>query len=141
MKHWSAAVFAACSLALAGCNTMEGVGTDIERGGQKVQDASRKVRQEWRETSARNEREYDAARATCAGTRGAEHDACTDRAHARYASEMDRARREHPRSSMRVESDEDRREDAYDAARDRCEAMRGAAEDACIADAHRRFDR
>jgi len=109
---------------------MEGVGTDIERGGQKVQDASRKVRQEWRETSARNEREYDAARAACAGTRGAEHDAC-----------MDRARREHPRSSMRVESDKDRREDAYDAARDRCDAMRGDAEDACIADAHRRFQR
>lgn len=26
---------------LAGCNTMEGVGKDVERGGEKVQDAAK----------------------------------------------------------------------------------------------------
>ena len=28
-------------LALAGCNTMEGAGKDIERGGEKIQEAAR----------------------------------------------------------------------------------------------------
>ena len=29
---------------LAGCNTMEGVGRDMERGGEKVQDSARDAR-------------------------------------------------------------------------------------------------
>jgi len=29
----------------AGCNTMEGVGKDVERGGEKMQDSARDVRQ------------------------------------------------------------------------------------------------
>ena len=29
---------------LAGCNTMEGVGRDVERGGEKVQDAAKDAR-------------------------------------------------------------------------------------------------
>lgn len=141
MKYRIALVSAVCGIALAGCNTMEGAGQDIARGGQKIQDASQKVRQEWREASARNEREYDAARGNCAGLSAADRDACLDRAHARYTQEMGDARRAYPRAGMRVESDEDRREDAYDAARDRCEAMQGAAEDQCIADARSRFRR
>ena len=28
---------------LAGCNTMQGVGKDVERGGEKVQDAAKDV--------------------------------------------------------------------------------------------------
>ena len=30
---------------LAGCNTMQGAGRDIERGGEKVQDTARDVKQ------------------------------------------------------------------------------------------------
>lgn len=139
MKYAIAWLCAACALALAGCNTMEGLGTDIAKGGQKIESASQKVRHDWREARARNEREYDQARATCAGLSGTDHDACMDRAHQRYAAEMGEARREYPRSSMAAESQEDRLEDAYDAARARCETLRGSAEDQCIADARARY--
>jgi predicted small secreted protein len=139
MKYWIGLVFAACGLALAGCNTMEGMGTDISRGGQKIQDAARHVRQDWRQASVRNEHEYEAARAHCAGLSGADHDACMDQARARYNAEMSAARKEYPRTSMRAESEEDRLEDAYDAAVDRCESLRGPAEDQCIADARIRY--
>jgi len=57
MKHWLTLVFAVSGLTLAGCNTMEGVGTDIARGGQKIEDAARAT------TGARR------ARATSASTR------------------------------------------------------------------------
>jgi predicted small secreted protein len=30
------------AIALAGCNTMDGVGKDMERGGEKIQDQSQK---------------------------------------------------------------------------------------------------
>jgi entericidin B len=30
--------------ALAGCNTMEGVGKDVERGGEKLQDSAKDAR-------------------------------------------------------------------------------------------------
>jgi len=139
MKQGVGLVFAACCLALAGCNTMEGMGTDIARGGQTIQDAARQVRHDWRDASARNEREYEAARAHCAGLAGADHDACMDQARARYNARMSAARAEYPRTSMRAESEEDRLEDAYDAARDRCESLRGRAEDQCITDARIRY--
>jgi predicted small secreted protein len=139
MKYSIAVISAACGLVLAGCNTMEGLGTDVAHGGQKIQNAAQDVREDWREARARNEREYDTARARCAGLAGADRDACLDRAHERYTMEMDDARRAYPRSTMPAASAEDRREDAYDAARDRCEALRGAAEDQCIADARARY--
>jgi predicted small secreted protein len=139
MKYRMGLLFAVCGLTLAGCNTMEGMGTDIARGGQKIQDAAHQVRQDWRQASVRNEREYEAARVHCAGLAGADHDACMDRARARYNAEMSAARKEYPRTSMRAESEEDRLEDAYDAAVDRCEALRGPAEDQCIADARIRY--
>jgi predicted small secreted protein len=31
-------------MVLAGCNTIQGAGTDIERGGEKIQDAGGKAR-------------------------------------------------------------------------------------------------
>jgi predicted small secreted protein len=139
MKYCIALVFAACALALAGCNTMEGLGTDISKGGQKIQTAAQKVRHDWRDARVRNEHEYDRARASCSGMTGADHDACMDRAHSRYTAEMNDARREYPRTTMRAESEEDRMEDAYDAARNHCEALRGNAEDQCIADARARY--
>ena len=108
-------------------------------GGREIQSASREVRQEWREARARNERDYDAARAQCAGLAGANRDACLDRAHQRSTTGMDDARRAYPQSAMPAQSAEDRREDAYDAARDRCESLRGTAEDQCIADARARY--
>lgn len=141
MKLRHALVSAACALALGGCYTMEGMGTDVARGGQKIQDASHKVRQEWREARDRHDREYDASRRTCSGLAGADRDACMDRAHAHHRAQMSEARRTYPRSGMRSESEEDRMEDAYDAARERCEPLRGADEDRCMADARARYRR
>ena len=37
-----ATLAALVGLALAGCNTIEGVGKDLKRAGEKVQDAARK---------------------------------------------------------------------------------------------------
>jgi predicted small secreted protein len=139
MKYWIGCICAACALGLAGCNTMEGLGTDVAKGGEKIETTAENVRHDWHEANVRNEREYDQARATCAGLSGTDHDACMERAHERYAASMSAARREYPRSSMATESQEDRLEDAYDAARSRCEALRGAAEDQCIADARARY--
>ena len=139
MKVRIAILSAVSALALGVCYTMEGMGTDISRGGQKIQDASHKVRQDWREARDRSDRNYQAARTLCDGLAPGDRDACVDRAHAQYSAQMNDARRTYPRSSMRVESEEDRLEDAYDAARDRCEALRGADEDRCMADARARY--
>ena len=139
MTYAAASILAACALGLAGSNTLEGLGTDISKGGQKLESAAEHVRHDWRDASARNEREYDAARAHCAGLTGPDHDACMDRAHDRYVASMNEARREYPRDGMATESQEDRMEDAYDAARARCESLQGSAEDQCIADARARY--
>jgi predicted small secreted protein len=36
------------AMALAGCNTMSGMGRDIERGGEKLQDQAHETQQEMR---------------------------------------------------------------------------------------------
>lgn len=141
MKYCIAVLSAMCTFGLAGCYTMAGAGEDIARGGQAIADASRKVRADWREARDRHDREYEAARKTCAGTSGAERDTCMDRARAAYGSRMKEARTSYPRDRMRAQSEEDRLEDAYDAARERCEVLRGADEDRCIADARARYRR
>ena len=141
MKYWMALLAAVCTLAMTGCNTMEGAGKDVASGGRAIQDASRKVRAEWREARDRNEREYDAARRTCAGTSGVDREVCMDRAHAEYGTRMKEARTTYRRSDMRAESEEDRREDAYDAAREKCEGLRGPDEDRCMADVRSRYRR
>src|SRR5947208_16791464 len=99
MKFRMALLSTACALALAACNTMEGMGTDVAKGGEKVQDASRKVRQEWREARDRHDREFESARGSCTGMSGADRDACVERAHARYSTQMGEARQAYPRSS------------------------------------------
>jgi len=143
MKTCISLMFAgAVALSLTACNTMQGAGKDIERGGEKIQDAARKVRNEWREARARDEREYEARRGSCAAMSDpAQRDACWDRAHSEYTARMNEERARYRRNEMRSESEEDRREDAYEAARDRCEALRGAAEDRCIADARAQYRR
>jgi predicted small secreted protein len=139
MKYMIGCICAACALGLAGCNTMEGLGTDISKGGQKIQSTAENVRHDCHQASVRNEREYDQARATCAGLSGTDHDVCMDRARERYTTSMNDARREYPRTSMATESQEDRMEDAFDAARSGCESLRGTAFDQCIADARARY--
>jgi hypothetical protein len=44
---------------------MEGAGKDVARGGEKIQDASIKVRNDWRNARDSNERDYDTARTAC----------------------------------------------------------------------------
>ena len=44
MKIWLATIVMAVSAVLAGCNTIEGAGRDLERGGEKVQDTARDVK-------------------------------------------------------------------------------------------------
>ena len=39
------ALFVLLTMGMAGCNTMEGMGRDIERGGEKVQDGARNVKE------------------------------------------------------------------------------------------------
>lgn len=42
MKKLLALLMSSFFVMLAGCNTMEGAGKDIERGGEKIQDAADK---------------------------------------------------------------------------------------------------
>lgn len=41
-KLIGAALLASFALALVGCNTVQGAGKDVERTGEKIQDASKK---------------------------------------------------------------------------------------------------
>jgi len=45
MKSLIAVFLSAVLVTLAGCNTIEGAGRDLERGGEKVQDTARDVKQ------------------------------------------------------------------------------------------------
>jgi entericidin A len=42
MKKLSLILAAIASLALAGCNTMQGIGKDVQKAGEKIEDASKK---------------------------------------------------------------------------------------------------
>jgi predicted small secreted protein len=42
MKKTFALLIAALSLALAGCNTVAGIGKDVQKGGQVLEDAAKK---------------------------------------------------------------------------------------------------
>ncbi len=142
MNKWTALIASgALAVSLAGCNTISGMGKDIERGGEKIQDASLKVRNDWRNARDSNERRYDAARASCANLPAAERDACRDRARADYTSRLDAERTTYRRQEMRSESEQDRMEDAYETARNNCDALRGDAEDRCVAEARARYRR
>ena len=44
MKSLIALIASAVLFTLAGCNTIEGAGKDLERGGEKVQDAAKDVK-------------------------------------------------------------------------------------------------
>lgn len=45
MKTLLALLMSSYFLVLAGCNTVQGAGKDIERGGEKIQDTSKDVQQ------------------------------------------------------------------------------------------------
>jgi len=45
MKKLTALLLLLIAGVTAGCNTMEGLGRDIDRGGEKIQDSARDVRQ------------------------------------------------------------------------------------------------
>lgn len=45
MRSLTALLAAALMVLAAGCNTIEGAGKDIERGGDKLQDTARDVKQ------------------------------------------------------------------------------------------------
>jgi predicted small secreted protein len=44
MKLWLMTIALAVSAIVSGCNTIEGAGRDLERGGEKVQDTARDVK-------------------------------------------------------------------------------------------------
>jgi len=102
---------------------MIGAGKDIERGGEKIQDASLKVRAGWRNARERHEKSYDAARAACNSGTESQRDACRDKARADYTARLDADRTTYRRREMRSESEQERMEDAYEAARDRYDAQ------------------
>ena len=134
-------VAGAFGLSLVGCNTMEGAGKDVARGGEKIQDASIKVRNDWRSARDSNERDYDTARTARMAGNDAQREACGDKARADYSARMNQARTTYHRTEMRSESEQDRMEDAYEAAREKCGALRGADEDRCVADARAKYRR
>ena len=135
----SLAVAAAFGLTLSGCNTISGAGKDIARGGEKIQDASVKVRTEWRDWRARHDRDYDAARTQCTAGSPADRDACRERARADYRARLDEGRTRFHRSEFRATTEQERMEDAYEAARDACYTLRGADEDRCLAEARAKY--
>lgn len=47
MKPWKflLATIAAASLLMAGCNTIEGAGKDIQKGGEKIEDAAKNTKE------------------------------------------------------------------------------------------------
>ncbi|MEO8135971.1 MAG: entericidin A/B family lipoprotein [Betaproteobacteria bacterium] len=142
MKNVSALIVAAAlGFTLAGCNTISGAGKDVAAGGEKIQEASAKVRGEWHAWRMRHDSDYDSARTGCASGSDAQRDACRDRARAEYRARMDEARMKYHRAEMRASSDAERMEDAYESARDACYSMRGSDEDRCIADARAKYHR
>ena len=46
MKIWLTTFVLAATAMLVGCNTIEGAGRDLERGGEKVQDTARDVKRD-----------------------------------------------------------------------------------------------
>ena len=132
-------IAAALGFSAAGCNTIHGAGQDIARGGEKVQDASLKMRADWRNWRENHDRDYDSVRNRCASGSESQREACRENARAEYRARMAEARMKYHRAEMRSQSERERMEDAYEAAREQCSALRGAAEDTCIADARARY--
>jgi len=142
MKPWTQLVLATtCAIGLAACNTMQGAGKDIERGGEKISDAAAKVRADWRHDRDRYEHDYDEARTRCAGGTAAQREACREQARASYRTRMNEARNTYHRHDMRSATAEERAEDAYEAARDKCNDFRNDDEDRCIANARAMYRR
>ena len=92
MKLIMAVATVAFTTALAGCNTFEGFGRDVERGGEKLQDSSLKVRADWRAARDSHETEYETARRSCSSGTEADRDACRDRARGQYSASMNESR-------------------------------------------------
>jgi predicted small secreted protein len=142
MKTWTQLILAmSCAIGLAACNTMQGAGKDIERGGEKISDAAARVRADWRNARDRHDHDYDAARTSCANGTAAQREACREQARAAYNARMNEARNTYRRREMRSESAEERAEDAYEAARDKCNEFRNEDEDRCIASARAMYRR
>ena len=131
----------AFGLSLSACNTISGAGKDVAAGGQKIQDASAKVRGEWRDWRARHDSDYDTTRTTCMSGGEAQREACREKARADFRARLDEARMKYRRAEMRSESEQERMEDAYEAARDACYPLRGADEDRCLVDARAKYRR
>jgi predicted small secreted protein len=142
VNTWTQLILATtCVIGLAACNTIQGAGQDIQRGGEKISDAAARVRADWRNARDRQERDYDAARAGCANGTAAQREACREQARAAYNARMNEARNTYRRREMRSESAEERAEDAYEAARDKCNEFRNEDEDRCITSARSMYRR
>jgi predicted small secreted protein len=136
MNTWTKLALAAtCAIGLSACNTMQGAGRDIEKGGEKISDAAAHTRAEWRHARDRYEHDYDDARTRCANGTAAQREACRDQARATYSSRMNEARNTYHRHEMHSVTAEERAEDAYEAARDKCNGFRNEDEDRCITNA------
>ena len=133
MNSWTQLVLATtCAIGLAACNTMQGAGKDIERGGEKVSDAAARVRADWRIARDRHEHDYDTARTSCSSGPAAQREACREQARVAYNARMNEARATYKRRDMHSATAEERAEDAAEAARDKCNDFRNEDEDRCI---------
>jgi predicted small secreted protein len=138
MKICVALSFGLCTALLSGCNTIAGAGKDIERGGEKVQEAAQKARITLHDAMERAEREFRSARSRCAAGAQSEREACRARARADYNARTSEARATYQRERARVNAEEDRMAEAYASAHQQCYAT-GSEEDRCIAEAQTRY--
>jgi predicted small secreted protein len=138
MKTCITISFAVCTALLSGCNTVEGVGKDVERGGEKVQEAAHKARIALHDAMERAEQRFRAARSQCTAGAESDREVCRARARTEYKAQVADARTTYQRERARANAEEDRMTEAYVSAHERCDALR-ANEDRCIAEAQARY--
>ena len=114
MKVLTACLFGASALVMSGCNTMEGAGKDVSRGGEKVQNAAHRASNALRNSFERADVAYREGRARCASLPAADQRAaCRDQARQEYY-----ARRTEARTTYRTE--DERLEQQYRLDYDKC---------------------
>ena len=116
MKVLTTLLCGATALMMAGCNTMEGAGKDVSRGGEKMQNAAQRASNALRNAFERNDLAYREGRAKCASLpAGDQRTACRDKARQEYY-----ARRTEARTAYRTE--DERLEQEYRTNYDKCYA-------------------
>ena len=105
MKAITALFCCLSALIMAGCNTMEGAGKDVSRGGEKVQNLAHRAHNGLRNAFERNDLAYREARAKCASLPADQRSACRDTARQEYYARRTEARNTYRAEDERLERD------------------------------------